>query len=111
MTNNVVDNWQVDINEVTPTVHTRSINWLSESSEHTCFFCNLFLLPAGSVSLHNASTYHVDTNVRRAALDAGGTAVLTKLEAGDMIAIETKLPSKLSRFTVQKNQAGGTQGQ
>ena len=71
----------------TPTVHTRSANMLSESTEPTCFFCND---PAGSASLHNASTYNVDTNVRRAALDVGDTALLAKLAAGDMIAIEAK---------------------
>ena len=71
----------------TPTVHTLSANRLSESTERTCFFCNE---PAGSASLHNTSTYNIDTNVRRAALDAGGTTLLTKLATGDMIAIEAK---------------------
>ena len=69
----------------TTTVHTRSVNRLSESIEPTCFFCNE---SAGSASLHNASTYNVDTHVRRAALNAGDTALLAKLAAGDMTAIE-----------------------
>ena len=68
-------------------MHTRYANMLSESTEPTCLFCNY---PTGSDSLHNASTYDVDTNVRRAALDAGDTALLAKLAAGDMIAIEAK---------------------
>ena len=49
-----------------PTVHTRSANRLSESTAPTCFFCNE---PASSARLHNASTYNIDTNVRRDALD------------------------------------------
>ena len=71
----------------TPPVHTRSANRLSESTEPICFFCNE---SAGSASLHNASTYIVDTNVGRAVLDVGDTALLAKLAARDMIAIEAK---------------------
>ena len=48
-------------------------------------FCNE---PAGYSTLHDASTYNIDTNVRRAALYVGDTALLVNLAAGDMIAIE-----------------------
>ena len=58
-----------------------------QSIENTCFFCNE---PAGSPDLHNASTYNVDTNVRKCALKLEDTALLAKLAAGDMIAIEAK---------------------
>ena len=37
----------------TPTMHTQSADRLSGSTEPICFFCNE---PAGSASLHNAST-------------------------------------------------------
>ena len=45
---------------------------------------------AGSAGLHNASTYSIDTNVRRIAVELEDTALLAKLAAGDMIAIEAK---------------------
>ena len=57
------------------------------NTEPTCFFCNE---PAGSAVLHNASTYSIDVNVRRIALELEDTALLAKLAAGDMIAIEAK---------------------
>ena len=55
-----------------------------QSTEPTCF-CNE---PAGSAGLHKASTYNIDANVRRCALEVEDTALLAKLVAGDMIAIE-----------------------
>ena len=60
----------------TPTVHTRSANRLSGSTEPICFFCNE---SAGSASLHNI----VDTNVRRAVLDVGVTARQEALKGND----------------------------
>ena len=68
-------------------MHTQSVNRLSESTEPTCFFCNE---PASSARLPNASTYNIDTNVRRAALDVGDTVLLAKLAAGDTTAIVAK---------------------
>uniref|UniRef100_UPI00358E7FAB uncharacterized protein isoform X1 n=2 Tax=Myxine glutinosa TaxID=7769 RepID=UPI00358E7FAB len=69
------------------TVHTRSAHSHPQSTEPTCFFCNT---SAGSAGLHKASTYNIDTNVRRCALEVEDTALLAKLAAGDMIAIEAK---------------------
>ena len=57
----------------------------------TCFFCDE---PAGSVGLHNACTYNIDTKVRKCALKLNDTALLAKLAPGDMIAIEAKYHSK-----------------
>lgn len=72
---------------ITSTLHTRSAHTHPMSTEPTCFFCNE---PAGSAALHNASTYSIDVNVRRIALEIEDTALLAKLAAGDMIAIEAK---------------------
>ena len=66
------------------TVHTRSIHSHPQPTEPTCFFCKE---PAGSAGLHE---YNIDVNVRRCALELEDTALLTKLAAGDMIAIEAK---------------------
>jgi len=66
-------------------VHTRSADCHSQSTNSTCFFCNE---PAGSADLHKASTYNIDANVRQCAIELEDTALLAKLAAGDMIAIE-----------------------
>ena len=67
------------------TMQIRSAHSHPQSTEPTCFFCNE---PAGSAGLHKASTYNIDANVRRCALEVEDTALLAKLAAGDMIAIE-----------------------
>ena len=67
------------------TMQTRSAHSYPQSTELTCFFCNE---PAGSASLHKASTYNIDANVRRCAVEVEDTALLAKLAAGDMIAID-----------------------
>ena len=69
------------------TVHARSVHSHPQSAEPICFFCNK---PAGSAGLHEALTYNIDTNVQRCALEIEDTALLAKLAAGDMIAIEAK---------------------
>jgi len=51
-------------------------------------------MPAGSEGLHNASTYDVDTKVRRCAIKLEDTALLAKLEPGNMIALEAKYHQK-----------------
>jgi hypothetical protein len=68
-------------------VHTRSTQSHPKSTDlyTACFFCNE---PAGSAGLHKASTYNIDGNVRACALKVGDSALLTKLAAGDMIAID-----------------------
>ena len=54
----------VTVQQGSPSVmHTRSVKSHPSSTEPTCFFCDK---PAG---LHNASTYNIDTNVRRCALE------------------------------------------
>lgn len=68
-------------------IHTRSAHDHVEMKEHVCFFCNK---PAGLAPLHKASTKGTDMNVRNAALETQDTALLAKLAAGDMIAIEAK---------------------
>ncbi len=65
---------------------TQSAHKHPQTTELTCFFCDE---PAGSAGLHKASTYNIDANVRKCALEVEDTAVLTKLAAGDMIAIDT----------------------
>jgi len=66
-------------------MQTQSAHSHSQSTEPTCFFCNE---PAGSAGLHKASTYNIDTNMRRCALEVEDPALLAKLAAGDLIAIE-----------------------
>lgn len=68
-------------------MHMRSAHSHPQSTEPTCFFCNEL---AGSADIHSASTYNIDTNVRKCALELEDTALLAKLAAGDMIAIEAK---------------------
>ena len=81
---------------ITSTLHTRSAHTHLMNTEPTCFFVNE---PAGSAVLHNASTYSIDVNVRRIALELENTALLAKLAAGDMIAIEAKYRQTVA-FTV-----------
>ena len=72
----------------TLSVHTQSAHGHSPSTEPTCFFCNE--PAAGSSGFHNASTYNIDRNVRKCALELEDTALLVKLAEGDMISIEAK---------------------
>jgi hypothetical protein len=72
-------------------VHTRSSQSTVLLAEATCFFCDEH---AGSEGLHEASTYDVDSNVRRCALELEDTTRLTKLAPRDMIAIEAKYHRK-----------------
>ena len=57
--------------------------------EPTCLFC---YQPAGSEGLHEAATKQLDNKVRECTCDCElqDTALLAKLAAGDMIAIEAK---------------------
>ncbi len=56
-----------------------------------CIFCDE---PAGYAGFHNACTYDIDMKVRKCALELNDTAILAKLSAGDMIAIEAKYRRK-----------------
>lgn len=68
-------------------VKTRSTNSHLESTDPLCFFCDE---PAGSLDLRKASTKNIDANVRRCAIELEDSSLLTKLAAGDMIAIEAQ---------------------
>ena len=68
-------------------MHTRSSHSSIDLKDDKCFLCNK---PAVSEGLHNASTYNIDAKVRRCTIDLEDTALLAKLEPGDVIAIEAK---------------------
>ena len=73
-------------------MQTRLAHSHPQSIEPTCLICNE---PAGSAGVHPASTY-IDTNVRRCAIEVEDSALLAKLAAGEMIAIEAiNVPSQL----------------
>ena len=81
-----LQNWLQKNNKVPPLCNSICSQLYPQSTELTCFFCNE---PAGSAGLHKASTYNIDANVRRCAVEVEDTALLAKLAAGDMIAIDT----------------------
>ena len=89
-----------------PRKYTRKRKGSSSSmSTPLCFFSDK---PAGSLPLHSASTFDMDERVRNCALDLGDKALLAKLSAGDMIAIEAKYHSKClaalyNRHTAARN--------
>ena len=68
-------------------VHTRSSHDCIDLKDDKCYLCEGL---AGTEGLHNASTYDVDAKVRRCAIVLEDTALLAKLEPGDMIALEAK---------------------
>lgn len=55
--------------------------------EIRCFFCDE---PDNASNLHCASTFEIDAKVRRCAIELEDSNILTKLAAGDMVAIEAK---------------------
>ena len=59
--------------------------------EPTCLFCDQ---PAGSEGLHEAATKELDKKVWKCAQDTMETALLAKLAARNMVAIETKYHNK-----------------
>ena len=65
-------------------MHTHSSHSSIDLKDDKCFFCNK---PAGSEGLHNASIYDIDAKVRRCAIKLEDTALLAKLEPGDMVAL------------------------
>lgn len=75
------------VQQSSTSVHTRSVYKCPKSTEPICFFCNE---PAGSVGLHEAATKQIDKKVRKHAHELEDTALLAKLAAGDMIAIDAK---------------------
>ena len=54
-----------------------------------CFFCGL-----ASGDLHEASTFNIDRNVRKCAVDLQDTVLLAKLSVGDLISQEAVYHSK-----------------
>ena len=81
-------------------MQTRFTHETVDLKDAICIFCDQ---PAGSEGLHNVSTYEIDKRVRQHALDLQDTVLLTKLAAGDMIAIEAKYHK--SWLTVLYNRA------
>ena len=63
----------------------------TKSVEPTFFFCEE---PAGLTCLHEASTFDIDSRVRKCAQDLQDTKLLAKLAQGDMIASEVKYHAK-----------------
>ena len=57
--------------------------------ESRCFFCD-----KSGGNLHRASTIEVDTKVRKYATELNDTRLLTKLAAGDMVAIDAMYHTK-----------------
>ena len=68
-------------------VNTRLAHRHPKTREPTCLFCDQ---PAGSEGLHEAATKQLDKKVRECACELQDTALLAKLAAGDIIAIEAK---------------------
>jgi hypothetical protein len=58
-----------------------------DDARKKCFFCNQ---TAGKEELRKASTFDLDQRVRKAALKLNRSDLLTKLAAGDMVAIEAE---------------------
>ena len=52
-----------------------------------CFFCDK---DAGTEELHEAATFQLDANLKRAAEELQDLSLISKLSAGDMIAQEAK---------------------
>ena len=59
----------------------------ASNDQSKCFFCGE---SAGKEALHQASTFQLDKNVRRAATLIGNMELLGRLSAGDMVALEAK---------------------
>ena len=67
---------------------TRTSKKRLHSSAHYCFLCDTEA-QAGE-SLHRASTLHLDVRVRHCALHLQDKALLAKLSAGDMVALDAE---------------------
>ena len=59
----------------------------ASNDQSKCFFCGD---SAGKDGLHEAFTFQLDKNVRRAATLIGDMQLLGRLSAGDMVALEAK---------------------
>ena len=75
------------------------------------FSCLLYDQPAGSEGLHETATKQLGKRVSECACELQDTALLAKLAAGDMIAIESKyVPQSMSLCIVQQSQTSPTNG-
>ena len=63
----------------------------TKSVEPTCLFCEE---PAGLTRLHEASTFDIDSRVRKCAQELQDTKLLVQLAPGDMIASDAKYHAK-----------------
>ena len=72
-----------DNDSIKSVAKTRRLTEDKSIFESRCFFCDK---PGGN--LHRASTLEVDTKVRKYATELNDTSLLTKLAAGDMVAID-----------------------
>jgi len=64
-----------------------TIKYEPKQHEVKCFFCGD---APGSAGLHNAATFQLDSCVRSCAMILGDMDLLTKLNAGDMVAQDAK---------------------
>ena len=96
--------------EVAACKRTRSLSRPSstETKHQECFFCGE---APGTAGLHEAATFQLDSRVRSCALILDDIDFLTKLNAGDMVAQETKyyrncLPNLYNRARKIREMAG-----
>ncbi len=75
-----------------------------DQKEQICFVCEKPSDSSGA-GLHNASTYDIDSKVRKCALELEDSVLLAKLAAGDMIALEAKYHSKCLAGLYNKTRA------
>ena len=82
---------EVNSSQVSPTKTRRSSGASAQNNENTekCFFCD----QADDV-LHKVSTFQIDNKVRKFATELNDTKLLSKLAAGDMVAIDTTYHKK-----------------
>ena len=79
---------RAEIYNVSPVKARRSRNKLGmQHDEHICFFCDG---PPGSSGFHMASSLGIDYNVRHCATELQDRQHMSKLAAGDMVAIDAK---------------------
>jgi len=72
-------------------VNTCSCHTAIDLKDEKCFLCNN---SDGSEGLHSAATYNIDAKVRNCAIALNDSALLAKLEPGDVIAQEAKYHRK-----------------
>jgi len=82
-------------------VNTCSCHTAIDLKDEKCFLCNN---SGGSEGLHSAATYNIDAKVRKCAIVLNDSALLAKLEPGDVIAQEAKYHrKKMSCESIQQS--------